>query len=75
MNGFFNILHHFCCVQVYEGSFYQDYRHGDGMYCWPTGNKFIGKFYLNWREGYGKHIFPDGATRSQNHRTAAPCFM
>ncbi|XP_057696152.1 ankyrin repeat and MYND domain-containing protein 1-like isoform X3 [Corythoichthys intestinalis] len=32
------------------------------MYCWPTGNKFIGKFYLNWREGYGKHIFPDGAT-------------
>uniref|UniRef100_A0A3B5AWL3 Uncharacterized protein n=1 Tax=Stegastes partitus TaxID=144197 RepID=A0A3B5AWL3_9TELE len=46
----------------YEGSFYKDYKHGDALYCWPTGHKFIGKFSLNRKEGYGQQVFPDGAT-------------
>uniref|UniRef100_A0A672I5S7 MYND-type domain-containing protein n=1 Tax=Salarias fasciatus TaxID=181472 RepID=A0A672I5S7_SALFA len=57
------LLYCFSGVEKYfEGYFYKDYRHGDAVYCWPTGHKFIGKFYLNRREGHGQHAFPDGTT-------------
>ncbi|KAM9848850.1 ankyrin repeat and MYND domain-containing protein 1 [Aulostomus maculatus] len=46
----------------HEGSWWKDLLHGDGVYCWSTGDKFTGKFYLGRREGYGQHNFPDGTT-------------
>lgn len=42
--------------------FHRDYRHGEGLYSWPSGYRFTGKFYLNKKEGYGKKEYPDGST-------------
>uniref|UniRef100_A0A8C9WEP5 MORN repeat-containing protein 2-like n=1 Tax=Scleropages formosus TaxID=113540 RepID=A0A8C9WEP5_SCLFO len=40
--------------------FESHYRHGEGVYRWPGGSRFVGKFYLNEREGYGTQYFSDG---------------
>jgi hypothetical protein len=49
-------------VQCYEGAFHRDYRHGEGVYSWPSGHKFTGKFYLNKKDGFGRKEFPDGSS-------------
>ena len=47
-------------LQIYEGHFFQDFRHGVGKYIWPNKCEFVGLFYANKKEGYGTSKFTNG---------------
>lgn len=51
---------HFCTMQVYEGEYMCDKKHGHGRYSWPSGAHFCGYFESDRREGTGVYVSPEG---------------
>ena len=47
-------------MQVYEGDYVCDKKHGHGRYSWPSGAYFCGYFESDLREGTGVYVSPDG---------------
>lgn len=45
----------------YDGLFFQNMRHGFGIYSWSSGNKYIGQFKSDERNGIGKMEWTDGS--------------
>ena len=43
--------------QTYEGEFFRDRRHGEGIYTWPDESTYSGTFYMDKKEGYGTFTF------------------
>ena len=43
--------------QTYEGEFFRDRRHGEGIYMWPDESTYSGTFYMDKKEGYGTFTF------------------
>jgi len=46
---------------TYIGAFYQNARHGQGLYMWADGRCYEGGFQNNQRHGQGTFTFADGA--------------
>ena len=34
--------------------------HGEGIYTWPDGRKYLGEYSRDKKEGYGTYYWPDG---------------
>ena len=47
-------------MQVYEGNYACDKKHGHGRYTWPSGAHFCGLFENDLREGAGVYVSPEG---------------
>ena len=47
-------------MQVYEGDYVCDKKHGHGRYSWPSGAYFCGYFKSDLREGPGVYVSPEG---------------
>lgn len=48
------------CLQVYEGEYLADKKHGRGTYTWLSEARFTGQFESDQKEGFGVYISPDG---------------
>jgi hypothetical protein len=47
-------------MQVYEGDYVCDKKHGHGRYSWPSGAYFCGYFESDLRKGTGIYVSPEG---------------
>ena len=45
---------------MYEGSWKNDRREGQGSYTWPDGNKYVGEYTEGKQEGQGVVTWADG---------------
>ena len=49
----------------YEGEVNQDGEgHGQGVYSWPDGNRYVGECRNHEYHGHGTHTYPDGRVQS-----------
>lgn len=46
---------------MYEGSYYQDKKHGVGYFEWESGNSYAGNYVFDERCGYGVMRWTDGS--------------
>ena len=44
----------------YEGEFFDDWPHGNGVYSWPDGQKYKGEFFESVFNGNGVMFYPNG---------------
>lgn len=47
-------------IQVYEGDYVADKKHGQGTYRWPSGACFTGKFKQDCKDGPGVYTSAEG---------------
>lgn len=52
-------------VENYTGEFKNDLYHGEGVYRWPDGQKYVGGFFANDKHGLGTFYYPRGTIREQ----------
>ena len=50
----------FNCNQ-YEGLFFNDMKHGEGVFTWESGNQYEGNYWMDLREGFGRMSWKDGS--------------
>ena len=43
----------------YEGQYYQDKKHGYGVFKWQSGNLYRGNYFDDERQGYGEMFWTD----------------
>jgi hypothetical protein len=46
----------------YDGMYFNDKKHGDGLYKWRSGSHYKGSFYNDQRDGYGEMFWIDGSS-------------
>ena len=47
---------------TYEGLYFNDKKHGEGIYKWKSGSLYKGNFYNDQRDGYGEMFWIDGSS-------------
>ena len=52
-------------AENYTGDFENDLYHGEGIYRWPDGQKFVGSFFANNKHGAGTFYYSRGTIRPQ----------
>ena len=50
------------CVQVYEGEWLDEKKHGTGEYRYVDGTLYTGEWYRGQRQGFGTLVAPDGSS-------------
>ena len=45
----------------YDGHFFNDMKHGLGVFQWESGNVYEGGYWMDLREGFGKMEWNDGS--------------
>jgi len=45
----------------YEGEFFNDMKHGKGVFTWESGNRYDGEYHNDNRAGYGEMTWKDGS--------------
>jgi hypothetical protein len=46
----------------YDGMYFNDKKHGDGLYKWRSGSHYKGSFYNDQRDGYGDMFWIDASS-------------
>ena len=49
-------------TNTYEGQYFEDKKHGQGIFEWESGNVYNGAYYDDERQGYGVMTWTDGST-------------
>lgn len=47
-------------LHSYKGEYFDNMKHGQGVYSWPTGDVYTGQFFKGMKEGFGIVRYSNG---------------